>query len=92
MAVVDKRAEALEHIRSAEEEAIRAFGKRDAGQSASMCAPDATLMLTNMPAVKGADIGPLLKDMMADPNFSMTFHTAKVEALASGEFGYTRAA
>ena len=86
----DSRAEALRQIRAAEETAIRAFGKRDAGESASMYAPDATLMLTNMPAVKGADIGPLLKELMADPNFSMTFNTAKVEVPASGEFGYTR--
>ena len=47
-------------------------------------------MLTNSPMVKGADIGPLLKEMMADPNFAMTFNTVKVEAPTSGEFGYTR--
>jgi len=90
--VGNKRAEAIRDIRSAEEAAIRAFGKRDAGQSASMYAPDATLMLTNMPSVTGAEIGPLLKQMMADPNFAMTFNTAKIEAPISGEFGYTRGA
>jgi ketosteroid isomerase-like protein len=88
--VVDNRAEALRAIQAAEGAAIRAFGKRDAVQSASMYAPDATLMLTNAPSVKGAEIGPLLKEMMVDPNFTMTFHTAKVEAPRSGEFGYTR--
>jgi ketosteroid isomerase-like protein len=88
--VVDKRAEAIREIRAAEAAAIRAFGKRDATQSASMYAPDATLMLTNAPSVKAADIGPILKELMADPNFAMTFNTAKVEAPASGEFGYTR--
>jgi len=84
------RAEALKQIRVAEAAAIRAFGKRDAGESASMSAPDATLMLTNMRAVQGADIRPVLSEMMADPNFSMTFNTAKVEAPESAEFGYTR--
>ena len=84
------RAEALKKIREAEQTAIRAFGKRNAGESASMYAPDATLMLTNMRAVQGADIRPVLSEMMADPNFSMTFNTAKVEAPESGEFGYTR--
>jgi len=88
--VANKRAEALRDIRAAEEAAIRAFGTRDAGLSASMYAPDATLMLTNMPAVMGAEIGPLLKQMMADPNFTITFHTAKIEAPISGEFGYSR--
>jgi ketosteroid isomerase-like protein len=87
---VDSRTEALRQIRAAEEAAIRAFGRRDTGQSALMYARDATLMLTNAPSIKGADIGPLLKDMMADPNFSMTFNTGKVEAAKSGEFGYTR--
>jgi ketosteroid isomerase-like protein len=88
--VADNRAEALKQIRAAEEEAIQAFGRRDADQSASKYAGEAVLMMTNMPAVKGADIRPLLKEMMADPNFSMSFHTAKVEAPRSGELGYTR--
>ena len=84
------RAEVLKQIQAAEEAGIRAFGQRDSALSASMYAPDAVLMLTNMPAAKGADIGPLLKEMMADPNFSLTFNTDKVEAAASGETGYTR--
>jgi ketosteroid isomerase-like protein len=46
-------------------------------------------MPTNAPSIKETDIGALLKDMMAAPNFS-TFYTAKVEAATSGEFGYTR--
>lgn len=87
--VVDNRAEALKQIRAAEEAAIQAFGKRDADLAASMYAPNAVVMITNMPAVNGPAIKPLLKEMMADPNFSMTFNTAKVEAPASGEFGYT---
>jgi len=87
---VDSRADALKQIRAAEEEAIRAFGKRDADLSASFYAPDAALMMTNMPIVQGAAIKPLLKEMMADPNFTMAFNTAKVEAPKSGEFGYSR--
>lgn len=55
-----------------------------------MYVPDAALMMTNIPIVKGVDIKPLLKEIMADPNFSMSFNTAKVEAPESGEFGYTR--
>src|SRR4051794_12299644 len=88
--VLDNRSDALKQIRDAEEAAIRAFGTRNADQSASMYAPDATLMMMNAPAIKGADIRPLLKEIMGDPNFSMTFKTDKVEAPRSGEFGYTR--
>ncbi len=90
--VVDHRAEAIEQIRAAEVAAIRAFGARNADQSASFYAADAALMMTNSHTVKGADIQPVLKEMMADPNFSMQFVTAKVEASKSGELGYTRGA
>jgi ketosteroid isomerase-like protein len=90
--VVDHRAEALKQIRAAEDAAIRAFGKRDADESTSFYATDAALMLPNMQVVEGAGIKPVLKEMMADPNFSMTFDTAKVEASTSGELGYTRGA
>lgn len=90
--VVDNRAEALKQVQAAEEAAIRAFGKRDADQSASFYSADAALMMTNMQTVKGPGIKPLLKEMMADPNFSMTFETLKVEASKSGELGYTRGA
>ena len=89
---VDHRAEALKQVQAAEAAAIQAFGKRDAGQSASLYASDAALMMTNMPIVKGEDIKPLMKEMMADPNFSMTFDTQKIEASKSGELGYTRGA
>ena len=90
--VVDHRAEAIRQIRAAEEAAIRAFGERNADRSASFYAADAALMMTNMQTVKGLDIKPLLKELMADPNFSMTFDTAKIEAARSGELGYTRGA
>ncbi len=90
--VVDRRAEAVQQIRVAEEAAIRAFGERNVDKSASFYAADAALMITNMQMVKGAEIKPLLKEMMADPNFSMKFDTAKIEAAKSGELGYTRGA
>jgi ketosteroid isomerase-like protein len=88
--LVDKRADALNQIKAAEEKAIRAFGKHDAGQSASMYASEAALMMTNMPLVKDRNIRPLLEEIMADPNFSMSFKTDKVEATKSGDLGYTR--
>jgi len=88
--VVDNRAEAIKSIRAAEEAAIQAFGKRDGELSASMYAPDAALMMTNMGLVTGAAVKPVIKEMMADPNFSMAFNTVKVEAATSGELGYTR--
>ena len=88
--VVSHRDDALKQLRAAEEAGIQAFARHDAGQAASIYAPDAALMLTNMPTVKGAAIASLLKEMMADPNFSMALVTDKVEATASGDLGYTR--
>jgi len=56
---------------------IQAFGKRDADDSAAMYAPEAALM-TNMSLVKGTDnIRPILKEIMAAPNFSMSFKRDK---------------
>ena len=88
--VVDHRAEAIKSIRAAEEAAIQAFAKRDGDLSASLYAPDAALMVNNMGIVSGSAIKPFVKEMMSDPNFTMAFNTAKVEASASGELGYTR--
>jgi ketosteroid isomerase-like protein len=88
--VVDHRGIALEQIRAAEEAAIKAFGERNADLSASFYAPNASMSMTNAPTIHGiADIKATLKEMMADPNFGMTFHTEKIEASHSGELGYT---
>ncbi len=89
---VDNRDEAIKQIRAAEDAAIRAFGERNADKSATFYAPDAALMMTNLKTVSGAAIKPLLKEMMDDPNFSMKFATAKIEATKSGDLGYTRGA
>jgi ketosteroid isomerase-like protein len=89
---VDHRAEAVKQIRAAEKAAIRAFGERNADKSAFFYAPNAALMMTNMPTVTGSEIKPLLTQMMADANFSMKFSTAKIEAAGSGDLGYTRGA
>jgi ketosteroid isomerase-like protein len=90
--VADQRAEALNAVRAAEEAAIRAFGERNAEKSAAFYAPDAVMMMTNMKVVKGGEIPGVLKELMADPNFTMAFETGKVEAAKSGELGYTRGA
>jgi uncharacterized protein (TIGR02246 family) len=88
----DRRDVAIKEIRAAEEAAIRAFGERDGAESASFYAPDAVLMMPNMKILAGAEIQSFLKEMMADPNFSMKFDTQKVDAARSGEIGYTRGA
>lgn len=89
--VVDEREAAIRGIRAAEDAAIAAFGARDADKSASFYADNAAEMMTNMKILEGRPaIQATLKQMMADPNFSMKFSTVKVEAAKSGEIGYTR--
>jgi ketosteroid isomerase-like protein len=89
---IDNRETALREIRTTEDAAIKAFGSRDAELSASFYATNSALMLTNMQIVKGSEVKGVLKELMADPNFSMKLVTEKVEASKSGDIGYTRGA
>jgi ketosteroid isomerase-like protein len=89
---VDRKAESLKELKAEEEAAIQAFGKKDGALAASFYAPEAALMMANMKLVQGKEIPGLLKEMMADPNFSMKFETQKLEVAASGELGYSRGA
>jgi hypothetical protein len=79
-------------LQAAEEAAIKAFESRDAEQMAAAYSPEATLMLPNASALRGEDLKAALKELVADPNFTMRFKTTKVEAAKSGEIGYTRGA
>ena len=90
--VADTHEADAKSLRAAEEAAIKAFESRDAGQMAAAYSPDATFMLTNTPALRGAELKAALEAFVADPNFSMRFNTMKVEVAKSGEIGYTRGA
>jgi ketosteroid isomerase-like protein len=86
----DRRVADLVSLRSAEEAAIQAFGARDATRMIAAYSPEATLMFTNMPPLRGADIASTLRSMASDPRFSMRFNTLKMDVSKSGELGYTR--
>jgi uncharacterized protein (TIGR02246 family) len=88
--VANHREEALRSVRAAEEAALEAFGRRDSELAASFYAPDAALLMPGTPVARGPAIKPLLRKLMADPNFSVSYQTAKFEAAESGELGYTR--
>lgn len=90
--VVDRKADALKELQAAEVAAIEAFGKKDAEVAGAFYAPGAAMMMANMKLVQGAEIKGLLKEMMADPNYSVKFDTQKLEVSASGELGYSRGA
>ena len=62
------------------------MGTKDAAKFASYYAPDASLYVTGLPAMHGAEgISEGLKKFMADPNFSSTFKTSKVHVAKSGD-------
>ena len=73
-------------IRALEETWSKVMGAKDAAKFATYYAPDASLYLTGMPAMHGAEaISKGLKEAMADPNFSGSFKTAKVHVAKSGD-------
>lgn len=66
----------------------KAASVKDVPSFLSFYAPDATVMLPNEPAIQGTDaIRAVIAPMMQDPNFALSFTTAKVEV--SGILGYT---
>ena len=64
---------------------------KDADKWASYYSEDASLLIPNAPLLSGrAQILAGIKPMTADPNFSLSFHAAKVDVAKSGELGYTQ--
>src|SRR5262249_8988509 len=85
------RADDAKAIRAAEVAWNQAWASKDLDKIVSFWADDATIMIPEMPAIKGnaaAKTG--LKDMVADPNTSLKFEAATVEVAKSGDYGYTR--
>jgi uncharacterized protein (TIGR02246 family) len=87
--------------RAADEKAIRddevAWNKdwaaKDVEKVLSHYADDATLMVPDMPLVKGKDaMRPPLKEMIADKNLSMNFAASTVEISKSGDMAYIQGA
>lgn len=89
---VDNREADSRSLRAAEEAAIIAFSSKDGDRMIAAYSSDANLMLSNSPVLTGEDLRAAIKALAADPNFSMQFHTDRVETAKSGEIGYTRGA
>jgi ketosteroid isomerase-like protein len=64
---------------------------KDLDKIASFRADDASVFFPNMPILNGqAAIKPAINEMMADPNFSITFGATKVEVAKSSDYGYAQ--
>jgi uncharacterized protein (TIGR02246 family) len=87
----DTRAADVKAIEAIEAAWVKAIGSKDIEQWVSYYADDATILLPNAPPVNGKDnIRASLKPRLSDPNFSLTFRPAKIEA--STDLAYVQGA
>lgn len=67
------------------------WAAKDADKITAHYAEDAVLMPPSMEAITGKDaIRGELKQMLADPALSLTFHASKVDVAKSGDLAYTQ--
>jgi len=67
------------------------MASRDIDKIVRYYAPNAALLVPNVPAIVGKDaIRSALKPLVDDPNFSLTFQPTTVEASKGGDFVYTQ--
>ncbi|HET9359126.1 MAG TPA: DUF4440 domain-containing protein [Vicinamibacterales bacterium] len=89
--VADTREADAAAIRATEEAWKAAWSTKVADNITPYWAENATLMAPGLPAVKGsAAIKPVIAELVADPNFSLSLQTVTVEASRGGDFGYTQ--
>ena len=63
---------------------------KDAEKFTGYYADDASLLLADMPMVEGKEaIGKTVKEMMGDPNFSLSFQGSRFDVAKSGDLGYS---
>ena len=82
----DTRAADEKAIRELEDTWSKVMGTKDAAKFASYYAADASLYIAGAPAMHGKEvISNGLKAAMDDPNFALSFKTAKVHVARSGD-------
>ena len=70
---------------------VKDWGGKDAGRIAAHYADDGNVMVPNAPMMTGKDaIGKAMKDVLADPNWSVSLQVAQVEVSKGGDMGYSR--
>jgi uncharacterized protein (TIGR02246 family) len=71
----------------------KVMGAKDFEKSMSYYADDASLLISNAPAINGKDaIRAAMKPMFDDPSFALAFQASRVEVAKSGDLGYTQGA
>jgi uncharacterized protein (TIGR02246 family) len=70
---------------------VKDWGGKDAERIAAHYTDDGTVMFPNSPVMTGKDaIGKAMKDVLADPNWSLALQPVQVEVSTSGDLGYSR--
>ena len=70
---------------------VKDWAGKDADRIAAHYTDDGTVMFPNAPVMTGKDaIGKGMKDVLADPNWSLTLQPVQVEVSRSGDLGYVR--
>jgi uncharacterized protein (TIGR02246 family) len=70
---------------------VKDWGGKDADRIAAHYTDDGNVMVPNSPMMTGKDaIGKAMKDVLADPNWSLALQPIQVEVSRGGDLGYTR--
>jgi uncharacterized protein (TIGR02246 family) len=78
-------------IKDVEATWVQNFATKDADKIATVYTDDASVLITNMPVIRGmAAIKDALKPMVADKGFSITFSSDIVDIAKSGDLAYSQ--
>lgn len=70
---------------------VKDWSGKDADRIASHYADDGNVMVPSSPMMTGKSaIGKVMKDVLADPNWSLVLQPVQVEVSRGGDLGYTR--
>jgi uncharacterized protein (TIGR02246 family) len=70
---------------------VKDWGGKDVDRIAAHYTDDGNLIVPNSPMMTGRDaIGKAMKNVVADPNWSLALQPVQVEVSRSGDLGYTR--
>jgi uncharacterized protein (TIGR02246 family) len=70
---------------------IKDWGGKDANLIAAHYTADASVMVPNFPVMTGKDaVAKVMKDVLADPNWSLALQISQVEVSKGGDLGYVR--
>jgi uncharacterized protein (TIGR02246 family) len=86
----DTRAADVKAVQDLEASLVKDIATKDADKVANYYVEDGSILLPNMPVITGREnIKAVWKQALADPNFSLTFQSARAEASKGGDLVYS---